>query len=511
MKTYFISLFVIFYFGAFFCYAQGGSVDVTFGKGGIAVPFDERSAGIALWVLPDDKMLVVSTDFSMTKLLPDGQPDVSFGSNGKALSSFSVNSFDAAHATAVQPDGKILVAGEALAGIGNTDFAIARLNPGGSPDLSFNGTGNATFDITGYHDICYSVVLQPDGKIILAGQSSDDYSIIRLNNDGSLDLSFNGTGEVVTQMEGYGGEAHGLLLQADGKIVLAGDVNGGTATKNDIRLVRYKPNGIVDSSFGIYGFVTTDLFHTRESIKTAALLADGSILVAGLVETQNDNDFVLVKYRADGTPDSSFGTYGYSVADIENGSDDIAYGMTVQPDGRIILAGRTWPTTGTAQSLFSLARFTASGTLDTKFGIQGAILGPEITDNAGTDNWANAVALQSNGKIIAAGYAKLGASFDIRLALVRYHSDITAHVPVSPQKELQFVPNPAINTLFVHLGYQPRGVSYHILNSAGKLLLRGVLLHAESSIDISGLAPGNYFIQFFNAARILHTQSFVKQ
>lgn len=181
-----------------------------------------------------------------------------------------------------------------------------------------------------------------------------------------------------------------LALQSDGKIVVAGF--------GDV-LVRFNPDGSLGTGFGSEGKVTT---RAGFGARALALQADGNIIAAG-VQYLNDFDFALHRYTSDGTLDTSFGTAGMVHTDF--GKSDDAYGLIVQADGKIVLAGRSWDDTG---SDFALARYDTSGSLDTNFGTGGIL----TTDFAGYDA-ANAVALQADGKIVVAGNAGVATDFGL--------------------------------------------------------------------------------------------------
>src|SRR5262245_41732594 len=175
-----------------------------------------------------------------------GALDSSFGQGGKVTTSLG-SGYNVAKALVQQPDGRIVAAGSGSNG-SNNDFALARYAPAGALDSSFNGTGKVTTPIGPGGDGAYDLALQPDGKLVAAGTSyngaNDDFSLARYNPNGSLDSTFNGTGKVTTPIGAGYEDAYALALQPDGKLVAAGYTFNGL--NYDFALVRYHPHGSLD-------------------------------------------------------------------------------------------------------------------------------------------------------------------------------------------------------------------------------------------------------------------------
>ena len=249
-------------------------------------------------------------DFILIRYNRDGSLDTHFSSDGKVTTDFN-NNYDRAWSIAVQSDGKILVAGDTFGDFGKGHkFALARYNSDGSLDTSFSGDGKVTTDLTPYADEGKSVIVQADGKILVAGYSARigwDFALVRYNSDGSLDTSFSGDGKVITDFNNSAND-EGLVatLQTDGKILVAGISN------NDFALVRYNTDGSLDKSFSGDGRVTTDFNSGDDIARSVAMQADGKILVAG----NSNNNFVLARYNSDGSLDASFSGDGKVTTDI---------------------------------------------------------------------------------------------------------------------------------------------------------------------------------------------------
>jgi uncharacterized delta-60 repeat protein len=193
--------------------------------------------------------------------------------------------------------------------------------------------------------------------------------------------------------------ARALVQQADGKLVAAGRTD--TATGTDFGLARYNPDGTLDASFGAGGVVTTDIGGGDDFAHALAVQADGKLVAAGVAPTQTGSSFALVRYNPDGTLDASFGTGGMVTTDFNGGAN----ALIVQVDGRLVAAGQ-------AGEDFGLARYHPNGTLDSTFGTGGTV----TTDFAGSSDAAFALAVQADGKLVAAGGT--GSAF----ALARYRT-----------------------------------------------------------------------------------------
>jgi uncharacterized delta-60 repeat protein len=206
---------------------------------------------------------------------------------------FGHDSDDEAYAVALQRDGKIVVAGYSDAHASG-DFALARYTPDGTLDTSFgpSRTGTVFTDFEGFQDLAHAIVLQPDGKIVVAGEATlpnRDFALARYTTDGTLDPAFSGDGKVRARF-GPGAIARAIALQPDGKIVAAGSVGG------DVALARYTTHGSLDPTFNRDGKVQTSFGSIGVMIQALAIQPrDGRLVVAGFTEPR---DFALVRYHA---------------------------------------------------------------------------------------------------------------------------------------------------------------------------------------------------------------------
>ena len=314
---------------------------------------------------------LVAADFVLARYAANGTLDPSFGSGGIVVTEFAPGSFDFADDLAVQSDGRIVVAGEAAG-----DFALARYTADGTLDATFGTGGKVTTDFAGRGgDEATGVVVQPNGRIVAAGfairpTTNTDFGVARYNADGTLDTTFGSGGRVATNLgevtdNGLTTEdqAADVVVQPDGRVVLVG-----SAGVHEFALVRYTAAGALDGTFGRGGVVRTDVVTDgflggTDRAFGAAPQPDGKIIAAGW---SGDDDFALVRYTANGALDGGFGAGGKVLTKFSQSGSNRADAVTVLGDGRIVGAGNTWP--GSAPTNFALARYTAAGVLDPTFG-----------------------------------------------------------------------------------------------------------------------------------------------
>ena len=295
----------------------------------------------------------------------------------------------------------------------NTDFALVRYNTNGSLDTTFNTNGKVTTAVGSGIDAGYSVTIQSDGKILVAGYSSNgtnnDFALVRYNSDGSLDTIFDTDGKVITAVGSSDDFGRNVTVQSDGKILIAGISTNGN---QDFALVRYNTNGSLDTTFDTDGIVTTAAGAGYDDGYSVTVQSDGKILVAGVSYNGTSNDFALVRYNTDGSLDTTFDTDGIVTTVV--GTNAQGRSVTVQSDGKILVAGLSNNGTNTD---FALVRYNTNGSLDTTFDTDGIVT---TAAGAGYDD-GYSVTVQSDGKILVAGLSNNGTNDDF--ALVRYNSN----------------------------------------------------------------------------------------
>jgi uncharacterized delta-60 repeat protein len=347
-----------------------------------------------------------------------GQLDPGFGRDGKVTTDFAGHA--GANAAVVQ-DGRLVAAGFGMAG-SSVDFALARYRRDGTLDRTFGTGGKVTTDFAGSGEQVTALVVQADGKLVAAGftatDSGGDFALARYRRDGTLDPSFGTGGKVTTDFAGGADGAAALVVQADGKLVAAGSATSGTGL--DVALARYRRDGTLDPTFGTGGKVITDIAGGFDEAR-ALVMQDGRLVVAGFTFTGEvaSGDFALARYRNNGSLDPTFGTGGKVVTDIA-GAFDEADALVVQDD--TLVAGGTAFTGSTAD--FALARYRHNGSLDPTFGTGGKVT-TGFADVLGGDELVNALVVR-DGKLVAAGFAFTGSSFDFGLARYRHNGALDA-------------------------------------------------------------------------------------
>lgn len=353
-------------------YNTNGSLDNTFGTGGTVVTnfynYDDQANAIV--IQPDGKIIAagyanpssVNTlkDFALVRYKTDGTLDSTFGTNGKVLTNFPVGYDDIIYAVTLQSDGKIVVAGNSdEINFGYDQIALARYKPNGSLDSTFGTNGLVTLP-TGNGDKANAIAVQPDGKILVAGEYYNaELALIRFDTTGALDNTF-GTGGIAHNNVGNAIDiGYDIEILGNGKILVAATVdNAGGYYK--FGLVRYTDTGVLDGSFGTGGSVITDFFGLDDQCRAMAVQSDGKIVLVGFCGNGTNKDFALARYTANGVADSTFGTFGKVTTAFGTGND-AAYTVAIQPDNKIVAAGYGV----TSNSDFAVARYKPGCTAST--------------------------------------------------------------------------------------------------------------------------------------------------
>ena len=390
-------------------FEQNGSLDSSFGNGGIFVQSGAKPYSLAL----DSNQNLVFTgaaymgdvlgsrhyDSLILRVNPSGIADGAFGEQGKATLDVG-NRLSLAVDVQTQADNKIIVIG----GLSSEPqpnqfvpkfFGAARFNENGTPDLSFGGTGHVLYDLGAR---VTASVLQPDGKIILAGETNDlKFLVARLNTDGSRDTAFGINGVASADFGNTEAIVRAVALQSNGKIVAAGDVNG------DFGLARFDQNGNLDPSFNSGGLALTNLQGRRtrsiDLVSAIAIQPDDKIIVSGTSTYAYPyyGDSALVRYNPNGDINYKFGMDGIVINPISQYHDS-ADSLFLQPDGKIVTAGIAGASN--LHPTLVVSRYEETGGLDQSFGQSGTAF-PE--PNGWWFNGGYAVTAQNDGKLIFTG------------------------------------------------------------------------------------------------------------
>ena len=402
-----------------------GSLDTTFDTDGmVRTDFGPvvtgnttitRSFAKAVAIQADGKIVAAGDNgwqFALARYNPDGSLDASFGTGGKVSTAVPTYSAGWITTMAIQPDGKIVVAGESN---------MARYHSDGTLDTSFGVKGIVS--TLAYNSCIAGLALQPDGKILLSGgcYTNSGFVLARYDSRGNLDQKGFGTSGVVSFTANYQfdaqQESYDVVVQPDGKILI------GSAGIPQAALYRLNSDGTLDTTFGNGGNTLFDF-----PIFAVMLQPDGKIVIAGGTPTTSNNyysgDFVVARYNSDGSLDPAFGSSGGVITTSVGDYHDYATALALQADGKIVVGGETLVYSrknGYLNPYFGVVRYDTIGNIDTSFGNRGIATTGSAPILSSTDYVAdhlNALALQADGKIVAAGL--FNSTSGNRFGLVRY-------------------------------------------------------------------------------------------
>jgi uncharacterized delta-60 repeat protein len=314
--------------------AAPGDLDPTFGSGGKSLVFP-GATGEAVALAPDGAVAVAGRsgsagflDFAVARLGSNGRLDPAFGANGTAVVPVGGGD-DSGRAVVAMPDGRLVVAGASVVA-GLSEFGIVRLAPGGSLDGTF-GLGGRFFTDFGGGAAGRALALAPDGRLVAAGSAAGEFAVTRLVSTGSSDPGFGIGGRSLADLGGVD-EADAVALAPEGSVVVAGTSN------DNFAVTRLQPNGYFDMGFGVAGRSHAD-FGGADFGRAVAVAPDGKIVVAGHSIVGGDSDIVVARLRSNGYFDTSFAAGGRSRVDLDD--FDFGWGVALAPDGKIVVAGYT--------------------------------------------------------------------------------------------------------------------------------------------------------------------------
>ncbi len=475
-----------------YIYAQSpGDLDSAFGiNGKVMTVFGNGSICYSNLIQNDGKMLaagVVSqtatgNDFSVVRYNTDGSLDTTFGTTGIVTTDIALSN-EYANSMVLQTDGKILLCG-IVSGSGNSNLALIRYEPDGSLDSTF-GTGGIVIILEPGGFISYNInaiALQNDGNIIIGGSHgfglNSDIILFRLKSNGVCDTTFDHDGIVTLQIVPDLNVAASVIVQPDGKIVVAG------YTLNDIAVVRYNPNGALDTTFGAGGIVITP----NGLARSVFLQPDDKIVVTGHTAGFN---MCIVRYNSDGSLDTGFGNSGISTTFFGSASSDACKSI-IMSNGKIVTAG-TYHFPGSDRD-FLLSCHNSNGFLDSTFGINGFV----TTDFNGYHDGPGSLVSQQDGKIVLSGY--YSNSSNSYFASARYLPVNTTGIQNIRNKNspLLIFPNPCHHLIKLNVNY---GATVVILNLFGEIVLQlpySNINRENVELDVSLLSSGIYFINVGN-------------
>ena len=422
---------------------KAGSLDKTFGMRGEVTAqlgtapsgFSPESYAKGVAVQSDGKIVVAGAasnvadgtlDFAVTRYNTDGSPDVTFGAGGTGTAELTDFGGQATgRDVVIQPDGKIVVAGHACDSSGaNCRFALARYNTNGAPDASFGNGGKLTTGFGGTNEHGYALALETLGKIVVAGISTtitstggfSQFAVAQYLPDGTLDPTFGVGGKVTTQFgPSLNSGAHDVAVQADGKIVAAGWACG--CPSMSFAFARYNTDGSLDTSFGTGGLAAFPIpfdgggvGEENDGVHAVAIGSFGQIVALGSVFNSTDSrwGWGLMQLNSDGSINTGFGG-GLVTTDFR-----VVCNTFYQFGRDLVITGASVVAVGSACGQFGLVRYLADGSIDSSFG--------EVTTAffKGGSAEADGVAIQADGKILAAGGASGPKTNGEEVAVARY-------------------------------------------------------------------------------------------
>jgi uncharacterized delta-60 repeat protein len=388
----------------------------------------------------------------LSLILKPGDLDNTFGTNGLVTTDFNGNG-GIVSKMKIDSSNRIVVAGYSTIN-GYYDFALARYDNSGNLDSTFGTGGLVTTDFSGHDDIGNAIAIDSSNRIVVAGfatiNENKNFALARYDNSGNLDATFGQNGLVTTDFSGNDDTGNAIAIDSSNRIVVAGfaTINGNA----NFALARYDNSGNLDATFGQNGLVSTDFSGNYDTANAIAIDSSNRIVVAGFANINGNTNFDLARYDNSGNLDATFGQNGLVTTDF-SGNYDTANAMRIDSSNRIIVSGSAIINGNTN---FALARYDNSGNLDATFGQNGLV----TTDFSGNYDTANAIAIDSLGRIIVAGSANIN---DVNnFALARYDN--------SGNLDSTFGTNGLVNTNFS--GYADSAYEMQI-DSLGRIIVAG--------------------------------------
>lgn len=517
-------------------YKTNGEFDSSFGINGIAVPFLENDEHrvMAMKLQPDEKIVVVgytTTDFLLARYKTDGHPDSSFGTNGY-VTRHAGWFYDILQEVELQPDGKIIAAGVLYEDM-HYVFAALRYNADGTPDSSLGGNGLVTIQANMSHSECRGLAVQPDGKILLAGFSGDTddhniFTVVRLKTDGSPDSSFGTNGIAYPPSPGVNEKLEDIVVLPGGKILAVGESLITPGSRSDVTLVQLDSTGVPDPGFGTGGISQVNLWNSLSGLTKIALQPDGKIIGTGWISSQGSfpGDVILLRFNTGGTLDTYFDTDGF-IGNAGSDPDNTYTGNTVALSGaRVYVAGNGTPFNAPSPGYGFISAILNVGSpvpvhvlsFDAVRKTTGVQLRWEVTDNSLTKFIAErssdgihftAVATidaTNNSSYSCTDASVMPVTSFYRLQMIKqdgsYAYSVIVKVPgTNAPVQLSVYPNPVKDMLSLSVSGIRGEAVIRILNAAGTIVQeRKINLHGNAALnfDASKLPAGNYFLSLYS-------------
>lgn len=483
MKTIFISVFLLLGLSTF---AQVGLPDINFGVNGIAsVDLGDDDEFQDLKVLPDGKILCFSKSIEPGTITSRFPTLCRLNPDGSLDPTFGTGGKVILDTQVYLPDLYYALTVDALGRIlvvfqANPNMYVQRFTADGTVDTNFSFDGQVIIDLGSDSEYPHDILVQSDGKILTFCSYANDFAFARLNEDGTFDTSFGTNGKQIHNVTAID-KGLKMALQADGKILACGTTDDGFG--NTVGLIRLNTDGTLDTSFDGDGKVTR-LINANDSPFGLTVQSDGKIIVAGgsRIALQDQSGFVL-RFNTDGSADNSFDTDGMVLVNI-SGLADAFRDVLLQPDGKILTAGVYDITTGDVP--FWVTRLNTDGTLDTDFSTDGST----TVGLSGFDTYARAMDLTPSGDLIVGGYEN-SAEPDIRL--LKLKTGLNIGVKELETKSVSIYPNPTTDVLNLDLSEFEAGIkAVRVFDGTGRLVHESSTDQSKIRLELELLADGVY-------------------
>ena len=438
-------------------------------------------------------------NFGVARYTPAGALDATFGTGGVVLTDFDGDRDDA-RGVLIQPDGKIVVVGESVLPNQGSRVALARYLPTGALDPAFDTDGRVTTDATTDQDMGTSVTRQADGKLVVTAYqfgTATDFCTLRYTVAGALDQSFDGDGKVFTSVAPGNDAAMRVIVQADQKLVVAGfGATTGNISSNDAAFVRYLPTGALDPAFGTGGVAVRPMaLGSDDRVYDLVQQPDGKLVAVGYALLGSTAVVTAQRLLPTGAVEQSFGTNGRAQLPLSPRAT-LAEAVALQVDGKIVVAGSR---AGAQNGELLLVRFLTTGVLDAAFGTSGSVSTP---GPGATTLGAKALVIQPDGRLLTAGEGSVNAT--AAFAVARYlPGPLTGLAEAEAAENLHLFPNPAVSTAPLTLTLDlARGttLAVHLYDGTGRRVRElqpaaGLLAGPHRlTCDVTALAAGCYWV-----------------
>lgn len=489
--------------------AQAGSFDPSFNGVGYNITAIGNNDDLAqtLWLQPDGKILVAgeshsgaSIDAAVVRYNADGTLDASFGTGGKVTYVASLNYYETLKAVFTGSDGKITAVGYYFSPSFTFEIFLLRLNSDGSLDATFGTNGFLTVSISTGSDQANAALIQPDDKIVITGNYDNngniDAFVLRLNYDGTVDATFGGGDGVVSLAAGSGSDySNAIALQADGKIVIAGKTF--SSSNSDFLVARLLSDGTPDNTFSSDGIATMNI-NGNDSGFAVAVQSDGAIVVCGEAFDGSSFNVGVARFTAAGAADNTFSGDG-KLSTAVGGSYDGGYAVGIHENGKIIVGGLYAASTSDDMMLI---RYLSNGSLDASFGSNGI-----AKFNLGFNEAIYALHIKATGRVLVAGKATNGSNADFMVAQVLSEYGVSA-IDFQNHANVRIFPNPASHCAVLQqdMPVAESGV-FRLFSPSGQLLLTwSADAPGQELIPFclpASVPAGHYHLQYFNHRRAI--------